>query len=301
MDDDDRDYEIGFGKPPRYTRFRKGQPSPNPKGRPRKPRPAPSVSQGEYDKQFREVLNQQVTIRDATGIRKMSKQRALQEKRINMALAGNVHAVNAVSRDIQDLEHRETEAAQAKLEKERESFRFWCQYRLDRQRVWDAATKEGREPDRPWPHPDDILIDMDKGTFDTRGPLSLEDVPLFEWISVLRDCYYTRAEISLGEKPLREGTYLFWDFLWKGMDALLPLRWQISPVIGRVAFGHGCRSLRHLRQYAKDREKEAQYLEKALGLRRSKETYRVVNGALKPYIQQLGFRSLAELERSVPG
>jgi len=30
----DKDYEVGYGKPPRHTRFKKGQ-SGNPKGRPK--------------------------------------------------------------------------------------------------------------------------------------------------------------------------------------------------------------------------------------------------------------------------
>ena len=30
------DYEVGYGKPPRHTRFKKGEASANPLGRPRK-------------------------------------------------------------------------------------------------------------------------------------------------------------------------------------------------------------------------------------------------------------------------
>ncbi len=30
------DYEVGYGKPPRHTRFKKGEPSANPRGRPAK-------------------------------------------------------------------------------------------------------------------------------------------------------------------------------------------------------------------------------------------------------------------------
>jgi hypothetical protein len=32
----DTDYKVGYGKPPRHTRFRRGEPSANPRGRPRK-------------------------------------------------------------------------------------------------------------------------------------------------------------------------------------------------------------------------------------------------------------------------
>jgi len=30
------DYEVGYGKPPRHSRFKKGESSANPRGRPRK-------------------------------------------------------------------------------------------------------------------------------------------------------------------------------------------------------------------------------------------------------------------------
>lgn len=33
--DDDMDYEVGYKKPPKHTRFKKGDPSPNPNGRPK--------------------------------------------------------------------------------------------------------------------------------------------------------------------------------------------------------------------------------------------------------------------------
>jgi hypothetical protein len=49
----ERDYDVGYGKPPVHTRFKKGQTSPNPKGRPR----------GSKDVDLRKVLNEPVRIR----------------------------------------------------------------------------------------------------------------------------------------------------------------------------------------------------------------------------------------------
>jgi Family of unknown function (DUF5681) len=57
----DRDYEVGYGKPPVQNRFKKGQPSPNPKGRPRNSKAVELPS----------ILNEFVSIKMGGRIRKV--------------------------------------------------------------------------------------------------------------------------------------------------------------------------------------------------------------------------------------
>jgi hypothetical protein len=62
------DYEVGYGKPPRHTRFRKGQ-SGNPKGRPKLRLNTSTIVQ--------KVLKQPVRVRTANGTRTVTTEEAL--------------------------------------------------------------------------------------------------------------------------------------------------------------------------------------------------------------------------------
>ena len=48
-----RDYQVGYGKPPRHTRFKRGQ-SGNPRGRPREAKNLPTL--------LTEALNERVIV-----------------------------------------------------------------------------------------------------------------------------------------------------------------------------------------------------------------------------------------------
>jgi hypothetical protein len=80
MSDEDK---IGYGRPPRHTRFRKGR-SGNPKGRPK------GVKNLKTD--LLEELAEPISIRDQGRSRSFSKQRALIKSLIARALQGNMAA-----------------------------------------------------------------------------------------------------------------------------------------------------------------------------------------------------------------
>ena len=81
------DYEVGYGKPPLATRFRKGK-SGNASGRPRRSRSVGSI--------LAEILERKVTIRDGTGPRLVTVQEAMLLKFTKNALKGDARALNAV-------------------------------------------------------------------------------------------------------------------------------------------------------------------------------------------------------------
>ena len=66
--DDERDYEVGYGKPPRHTRFVKGQ-SGNPRGRPPGAKNMKTL--------LTKALNELVVVTDNGGRRMVTKREAI--------------------------------------------------------------------------------------------------------------------------------------------------------------------------------------------------------------------------------
>jgi hypothetical protein len=83
-----RDYEVGYGKPPRATRFKPGQ-SGNPQGRPSGTR---NLATDLHDE-----LNEKITVREGTATRAISKQRAMVKSMMNAALKGDMRAVAQIT------------------------------------------------------------------------------------------------------------------------------------------------------------------------------------------------------------
>ena len=81
------DYEVGYGKPPVSTRFRKGQ-SGNTSGRPPRSRSVGAI--------LAEILGRKVTIRDGAGPRQVTVQEAMLLKFAENALKGDARAVNTI-------------------------------------------------------------------------------------------------------------------------------------------------------------------------------------------------------------
>ena len=82
-----KDYQVGYRKPPKATRFKPGQ-SGNPKGRPKgSPNLATDLST---------ELGELITVREGGEARRVSKQRALIKSLMAKALQGDVRATTAL-------------------------------------------------------------------------------------------------------------------------------------------------------------------------------------------------------------
>jgi hypothetical protein len=101
--DSERDYEVGYGKPPRHTRFKKGQ-SGNPRGRP--------SGSNNLSTLLSEALNEPVIIAENGGRRKISKCRAIITQLVNRSAKGDLRAAKILLDIIQEIERR-TEPASA--------------------------------------------------------------------------------------------------------------------------------------------------------------------------------------------
>jgi hypothetical protein len=76
--------EVGYKKPPRHSRFRKGR-SGNPRGRPRQARNLLT--------ELHEELRQRITVREAGTERRISRQRAVVMRLLDKALKGELGAI----------------------------------------------------------------------------------------------------------------------------------------------------------------------------------------------------------------
>lgn len=82
------DYEIGKGKPPRATRWKKGCASPNPKGRPKKPQ----LGQREMN----HFLDEKITLTTDAGPQVYTKREVIYLQLINRAVKGDNRATRTV-------------------------------------------------------------------------------------------------------------------------------------------------------------------------------------------------------------
>ena len=101
--DKDGDYEVGYGKPPRHTRFTKGQ-SGNPRGRPSGSKNLMTV--------LDETLNEPVIVAENGGRRKISKLRAIIKQLANQSAKADWRAAKMLLDFIRENE-RSNEPASA--------------------------------------------------------------------------------------------------------------------------------------------------------------------------------------------
>jgi hypothetical protein len=83
------EYQIGYGRPPQQTRFRKGQ-SGNPKGRPKGSRALASI--------WLRAMNEKVTINENGQRRRITKQEAAVKQLANKAASGDKRAIQDMLR-----------------------------------------------------------------------------------------------------------------------------------------------------------------------------------------------------------
>jgi len=97
-----RDYEVGYGKPPHHTRFKKGQ-SGNPRGRP--------CGSKNLKTLLSEALNEPVTITENGRQRKITKREAIVRQVVNCSATPDWRGVKIVFDLLRDIEGQTEPAA----------------------------------------------------------------------------------------------------------------------------------------------------------------------------------------------
>jgi len=101
--DQKRDYEVGYRKPPRQTRFTKGQ-SGNPRGR--------SPGAKNLKTLLSDALNEFVIVTDNGGHRKITKREAIITQLVNRSASADFRAIKILLDMVRDIEGQ-TEPASA--------------------------------------------------------------------------------------------------------------------------------------------------------------------------------------------
>jgi len=96
-DEDNPEYAVGFGKPPRRTRFCKGQ-SGNPKGRPRGAKNLATLME--------KVLKEPVVISENGKQRRITKREALIKQLVNKAIAGDPRSIKLLLAELREIDDR---------------------------------------------------------------------------------------------------------------------------------------------------------------------------------------------------
>jgi hypothetical protein len=98
--ENERDYEVGYGKPPRHTRFKKGQ-SGNPRGRPKESKNLATL--------LKEALNEPVIVAENGGRRKITMREAIIKQLVKRSATADLRATKILLDLVRDIEGRRGE------------------------------------------------------------------------------------------------------------------------------------------------------------------------------------------------
>ena len=87
MSEGSSDDQVGYGKPPRHSRFRKGQ-SGNPRGRPKGSQSAARL--------VRSILNEKIVIRENGKRRAITRREAMLKQLANKGVMGDLRSIREV-------------------------------------------------------------------------------------------------------------------------------------------------------------------------------------------------------------
>jgi len=213
QDDIPPKYEVGYCKPPKHSQFKKGQ-SGNKRGRPKaiprlrdplKYELAPETLKNT----FLEEAYRMVSINTAGGEESIPISQAVIRALGVKAAKGHVHAQRLFAQTLISIETERRRESENSLTEIIEYKKYWT-------KVLDHRASSGLPLDPPVPHPDDIILNMNTGAVEVRGPLcELEKAKQDEYRNLLEEytllaerCKQTLAEPMIGEIEAPQRKYV---------------------------------------------------------------------------------------------
>lgn len=222
-DPSDRDAHtgrIGYRQPPKEHQFKKGH-SGNPKGRPRK-RPLPETRmKGLAEiKAAEEALKLEayrlIPVRDGSRVEEIPAIQALYRAMFLNALKGNRHSQKLMMESLIKVEDQE-------YARMAEAMDTAIKYKVEWERTLERYRELGIPEPVLLPHPDDVVIDLQKGSFQVLGPATAEEKAELDGIIRRRDALAEHLEtlaarLASTDDPSLKESYL--DDLGQGRRSL---------------------------------------------------------------------------------
>lgn len=186
-------YGTGYKRPPQHTRFKKGQ-SGNPKGRPKVEKASGFGSA--YALTLKEA-ERMITVREGDKVNQISTIEAVHRAQSAAALKGNAYAQKHVIENYQ-------RAEQARQREVQETIAWWTEYVRDQRDAHAHAIRNGLPAPSTLPHPDDVVIDSERGV-SFIGPFDAASAERLRTTLAMRDVLIMQDALQQREGETRTG------------------------------------------------------------------------------------------------
>lgn len=192
-------YEVGYRKPPQKSRFKPGQ-SGNPRGRPKGSKRTPHLNEERMKEIVLEEAYRTISIRDGARAVTLPIIQAVIRSLAVTAARGNQRSQRLFT-DLLKCVERDNKALHD------EWLQTAMEYKVEWERELERRQRLGIKAPDPIPHPDDIVVNLQAGTVEIRGPATKGEKGVRDQLRQMKkecDEEIARLEVLLSADPDNE-------------------------------------------------------------------------------------------------